>query len=108
MPCCYRSISLGVVADILLPFDHIVVGYLLLLPFDHMAIRIPADFGAALRRRRTEQHLTQQQVADVIGVNRRVIGELEDGKHTVQLKIAIDTARAVGLDIELRPRGGAG
>lgn len=43
----------------------------------------------------------------MIGVNRRVIGELEAGKDTVQLKIALDTARALGLDLELRPRGAA-
>jgi DNA-binding XRE family transcriptional regulator len=79
-----------------------------LLPFDRMIARTPTDFGAALRRRRNELHLAQQDVADVIGVNRRVIGQLEAGKDTVQLKIALEAARAVGLDIELRSRGGAG
>jgi len=41
----------------------------------------------------------------VIGVNRRVIGELEGGKGTVQLRIAMEVARVLGLDIELEPRG---
>lgn len=72
-----------------------------------LTVRTPANFGAALRHRRTELHLSQQEVADVIGVNRRVIGQLEAGKDTVQLKIALDAARAVGLDLELRPRGAA-
>jgi DNA-binding XRE family transcriptional regulator len=72
-----------------------------------MDIGAPATFGAALRHRRSELRLSQQDVANVIGVNRRVIGQLEAGKGTVQLKIALDAARAVGLDIELRPRGGA-
>lgn len=67
----------------------------------------PTRFGTELRRRRTELRLSQQEIADVIGVNRRVIGELEAGKDTVQLKIALDTARALGLDLELRPRGAA-
>ena len=40
-----------------------------------------------------------------IGVNRRVVGELERGKGTVQLQIAMDVARVLGLDIELKPRG---
>jgi DNA-binding XRE family transcriptional regulator len=66
------------------------------------------NFGLGLARRRVELRLTQQDVANVIGVNRRVIGELEAGKETVQLRIALDAARALGLDVELCPRGGAG
>jgi hypothetical protein len=42
-----------------------------------------------------------------MSLNRRVIGRLEAGKDTVQLRIALEAARAVGLDIELRSRGGA-
>jgi DNA-binding XRE family transcriptional regulator len=64
-----------------------------------------AEHGAALRRRRRELNLTQEDVANVIGVNRRVIGELERGKDTVQLKIALEATSAVGLDIHLKPRG---
>jgi DNA-binding XRE family transcriptional regulator len=93
---------------LLLSIDHINSVCLILLPLDRMIVRTPTDFGAALRRRRNELHLAQQDVADVIGVNRRVIGQLEAGKDTVQLKIALEAARAVGLDIELRSRGGAG
>jgi DNA-binding XRE family transcriptional regulator len=48
--------------------------------------------------------LTQDQLAEVTGVNRRVIGDLERGKGTVRLEIALAAARAVGLDVELRPR----
>lgn len=63
------------------------------------------ELGAAVRHRRRELNLAQEDVANVIGVNRRVIGELESGKDTVQLKIALEAARAVGLDIYLQPRG---
>ena len=58
-----------------------------------------------LRARRREQHLTQEDLAAVIGVNRRVVGELERGKGTVRLEIALAAARALGLDVELTPRG---
>jgi DNA-binding XRE family transcriptional regulator len=64
----------------------------------------PTAFGTALRQRRRELDLAQEDVADVIGVNRRVIGQLEAGKSTVQLRIALEAARAVGLDVELHPR----
>ncbi|HWO16727.1 MAG TPA: helix-turn-helix domain-containing protein [Solirubrobacterales bacterium] len=64
----------------------------------------PGDYGRRLRARRRELRLSQAEVADAIGVNRRVIGELESGKPTVRLEIAIDAARAIGLDLELTPR----
>lgn len=66
--------------------------------------RTTEDFGVLLRTRRKELGLTQSEVADVIGVNRRVLGQLEKGKGTVQLQIALAAAQAVGLDILLTPR----
>ena len=71
-------------------------------------ISTAAELGAAVRHRRRELNLAQEDVANVIGVNRRVIGELESGKDTVQLKIALEATRAVGLDIRLQPRGRRG
>jgi transcriptional regulator with XRE-family HTH domain len=64
----------------------------------------PLDVGQALRSRRQELALTQDEVAEVIGVNRRVVGELERGKGSVRLEIVLRTARALGLDVELLPR----
>jgi HTH-type transcriptional regulator/antitoxin HipB len=69
-----------------------------------MKIQASTDFGHALRTRRRELGLTQEEISSVIGVNRRVLGELERGKGTVRLQIAIEAARALGLDIELVPR----
>ena len=48
--------------------------------------------------------LTQDELASLIGVNRRVLGELERGKGTVRLEIALAAARMVGLDVELQVR----
>jgi HTH-type transcriptional regulator/antitoxin HipB len=90
----------------MLPIDRARGHYLVSLPIDHMGrVMTAADLGAAIRHRRRELNLAQEDVANVIGVNRRVIGELESGKDTVQLKIALEAARAVGLDINLQPRG---
>lgn len=50
------------------------------------------------------RRLTQQQLADSIGVNRRVVGELERGKGSVRIEIALAAARALGLDVDLRRR----
>jgi transcriptional regulator with XRE-family HTH domain len=67
-------------------------------------VRSAEDFGARLHARRKELGLTQSQVADVIGVNRRVLSQLERGKTTVQLQIALDAALAIGLDVQLTRR----
>jgi len=69
-----------------------------------MQVDSPHTLGAQLRSRRRELGLSQEDVAAVIGVNRRVIGELEHGKPTVQLQIALEVSRALGLDLELRRR----
>jgi DNA-binding XRE family transcriptional regulator len=60
--------------------------------------------GQVLAARRRELRLTQGDVADVVGVNRRVVGELERGKGSVRLEIALAVARALGLDVDLRTR----
>lgn len=66
-----------------------------------MPIHSTEEFGQRLRSRRRELGLSQTEVANVIGVNRRVLGQLENGKRTVQLVIALEAARAVGMDLEL-------
>lgn len=70
-----------------------------------MKANAPSAFGTQLRARRRELGITQDDLAAVIRVNRRVIGELERGKTTVRLQIALDAARALGLDVSLNPRG---
>lgn len=69
-----------------------------------MLIDSPSEWGVALERRRRELSLTQDEVAEAIGVNRRVVGELERGKGTVRLEIALAVAQAIGLDLDLSPR----
>jgi transcriptional regulator with XRE-family HTH domain len=78
---------------------------MILLLIDLMIVRTSIELGNALRARRRELGLAQEEISGVIGVNRRVIGELERGKGTVQLQIAMEAARALGLDIELASRG---
>jgi HTH-type transcriptional regulator / antitoxin HipB len=63
------------------------------------------SFGDRVKERRRKLGLSQAALANVVGVNRRVIGELERGKASVQLGIALRVAEAVGLDVELRERG---
>ena len=67
-------------------------------------IQSAREFGAQLSTRRKDLKLSQTDVADVIGVNRRVLSQLENGKGTVQLRIALEAARAIGLDVTLTLR----
>lgn len=68
----------------------------------------PIMLGAVIRKRRSDLGLTQEDLALSIGVNRKVIGQLERGKETVQLAIALEAAQALGLDIGVEARGEAG
>lgn len=60
--------------------------------------------GLHIRDRRKQLGLSQSAVADVAGVNRRVVGELERGKPTVQLAIALRVAATLGLDVTVFER----
>lgn len=65
----------------------------------------PATLGAAIRNRRRQLGITQDHLASSIGVSRRVIGQMENGKETVYVGIVLRAAQAVGLDIGVEPRG---
>jgi len=65
----------------------------------------PAELGAAIRERRRRLGVTQDELASSIGVNRRVVGQLEKGKETVHVGIVLRAARAVGLNVGVESRG---
>lgn len=69
-----------------------------------MIVHTAEDIGRLIRERRAELSLSQDQVAGIAGVNRRVLGELERGKSTVRLEIVLDVVSVLGLDLDLRPR----
>jgi HTH-type transcriptional regulator / antitoxin HipB len=64
-----------------------------------------SELIAQLRARRAELRLTQEHLAEVSGLNRRVIGQLERGEISPRFDTVLRIARALGLDIELHPRG---
>ena len=63
-----------------------------------------SDLVLALRSRRRELELTQEQVAAVTGLNRRVIGALERGEISPRFDTVLRIANALGLDVELHAR----
>jgi len=60
-------------------------------------IKTAANFGEAIRNARTQQQLTQRQLALAVGTGERFIVDLENGKETAQLGKALEVAAALGI-----------
>lgn len=58
------------------------------------------DFVCRLKRYRQLMDLTQEQLADKVGVRRETIMRLEKAQYNPSLKLAVDISRAVGAPIE--------
>ena len=59
-----------------------------------------AKFVCNLKKCRVAQELTQEQLADIVGVRRETIMRLEKAQYNPSLKLAIDISRAVKAPIE--------
>ena len=59
-----------------------------------------SPFGARLRAIRTERELSQEQLGQMIKVNRNFVGEVERGKQNICLDNILQLARA----LKIRPR----
>ena len=62
------------------------------------------DIGSALRAARKAQGLTQRDLADACRCGTRFISDLENGKRTVEMGLAIRALNTVGLDLHLIER----
>ena len=59
-----------------------------------------AEFECRLKKYRLMKDLTQEQLAEMVGVRRETIMRLEKAQYNPALKLAIDISRAVGASIE--------
>ncbi|QEH70709.1 helix-turn-helix transcriptional regulator [Cellulosilyticum sp. ST5] len=59
-----------------------------------------AEFKCTLKKYRLLQDLTQEQLAEQVGVRRETIMRLEAGRYNPSLKLAIDISKAVNTPIE--------
>lgn len=71
---------------------------------DFLPIKDSKELGAAVRGRRTELKLTQEELADVARVTLRFVSELERGKESAQFAGIRRVLAALGLDLYLKPR----
>lgn len=69
-----------------------------------MIIRTPRELGHLIRDRRRQAGLTQERLATRIGVSRKWIIDIESGKRTAELTLVLRTLKALGIDLDARPR----
>jgi y4mF family transcriptional regulator len=67
-------------------------------------IRSVADLGQFIRLVRRKRRMTQQELADMAGVGRRFLLELEAGKTSAEFGRALQVAAALGIDLIARTR----
>jgi transcriptional regulator with XRE-family HTH domain len=65
------------------------------------------DIGDALRQRRKELGLTQQQAASLAGISRGYLSEIERGGRDLSVTIFLEIARALQLQCRWVPFGDA-
>ncbi len=59
-----------------------------------------SDFECRLKMYRQLKNMTQEQLANQVGVRRETIMRLEKAQYNPSLKLAIDISRAVEVSIE--------
>jgi y4mF family transcriptional regulator len=69
-----------------------------------VSVTAVADLGALIRQARTRLGFSQQRFADLAGVGRRFVSELEAGKPSLEAERVLRCCLAAGIDIVARPR----
>ena len=70
-------------------------------------VRDPAAIGAWIRDARFRLGMTQEGLAEAIGVDRQYVSELERGKETEHLVRLFDAFRVLGITMLLSEGGGS-
>ena len=68
------------------------------------AILDSKSFGLLIRTERKAQKLTQEQLAGLTGVGVRFVRELEAGKESCQIGLALQVAASLGLTVSIGSR----
>jgi y4mF family transcriptional regulator len=65
----------------------------------------PKDIGQLIRQRRKQAGLTLKDAAGLAGVGVRFLSELERGKPTLQMGLALEVLQLFGLELHVHARG---
>lgn len=69
-----------------------------------MRIRTRKDLGLLIRDTRKKRRMTQAELAEVVGVNRRWVVQVEQAKTSADLRTLFKALRALGIEMHIRPR----
>ncbi len=64
-----------------------------------MILRTPADIGALIRQRRQDAGMDQAGLAQLVGVSRWWINEIEKGKPRAELALVLRTLTVLGVTL---------
>lgn len=67
---------------------------------ERLEIDSPQQLGSLVRSLRKQQGLTQAELGELAGVGARFVGELERGKATLRLGLALLIAKSLGIRLE--------
>jgi transcriptional regulator with XRE-family HTH domain len=73
-----------------------------------MVISSANDLGAVLKQGRQAKGMTQQQLAEMLGVTRQWVASVESGAPTARLGLAIDALRCVDILLDTRQDDSSG
>lgn len=68
----------------------------------HLYLKTASDFGSLIRSRRKARGLGQAELAEMVGVSRRWLNQVEAGKPGASLSLVLNTLNALDLQIEVR------
>src|SRR3954451_19760798 len=72
-----------------------------------MLVNSPMELAQLMRDQRKRRRLSQQRLAELIGVSRQWVIALEQGKPTAELGLVLQALSAVGLRVDVRDRSDA-
>lgn len=74
-----------------------------------MRVRTRKDLGQSIRELRRALGLTQAQLAEIVGVNRRWVVQVEQAKTSADLRTLLRALQALGAELHVKPvRASAG
>ena len=62
------------------------------------------NIGDLIRTARTAKDFSQQELADMAGVGRRFVSELDNGKPTLEIGRVLTVCQTLGIDLVARKR----
>ena len=72
-----------------------------------MIVRTTKQAGAAIRRYRRQQQLTQDALGRKVHARQATISKLEAGEPATQLRVLMDALAALDLEMVIQPRSKA-